>query len=147
MTSRRLHRSRRAAYTLVEVLAASGLIASAIGAASALSMTMARQEELTRGQAAAIRYAEAIARLWQLGVSPSAVLLTQTQGSPGSTGNNPMTFTISGVTTSSLGDDGGIPQGTVEKATVTVTYLPYGNDSDDQATIVLDVLRPAPSHR
>src|SRR5688500_10617618 len=103
MTSRRIHRSRRAGYTLVEVLAASGLVASAIGAASALSMSMVQQEELTRGQAAAIRYAEAIARLWQLGVSPSAVLLTQTQGAPGSAGYNPMTYTISAVTSTSLG--------------------------------------------
>src|SRR5687767_13146350 len=127
MNSRRIHPFRRAGYTLVEVLAASGLVAAAIGAASSLSMSMVRQEELTRGQAAAIRYAEAIARLWQLGVSPSGFLLAQTQGSPGSTGTNPMTFTISTVTTASLGDDGGIPQGSVEQATVTVTYLPYGN--------------------
>ena len=53
MISSRIHRSRRAGYTLVEVLAASGLVASAIGAASALSMSMVQQEELTRGQAAA----------------------------------------------------------------------------------------------
>lgn len=137
----------RAGYTLIEVLAASGLIATALGAASALSMSMTQQEELTRGQAAAIRYSEAIARLWQLGVSPSAVLLTQTQGALGSTGNNPMTFTISDPEASGMGDDGGIPQGTVERATVTVTYLPYGNEDDHQDTIVLDVLRPIASHR
>ncbi len=139
--------SRRAGYTLVEVLAASGLIAAALGAASALSMTMSKQEELTRGQAAAIRYAEAIARLWQIGVNPSDVLLTQTQGAEGSTGYNPMTYTIVQSTPASVGDDGGIAEGTVEQATVTVSYLPYGNPAGVQANITLDVLRPVSAHR
>lgn len=138
---------RRAGYTLVEVLAASGLMAAAIGAASALSMNMTSQEELTRGQASAIRYAEAIARVWQLGVAPSTVLLTQTQGAPGSTGYNPMSFTISTPSQVSLGDDGGISEGTVERATVTVTYLPYGNAAGNTATISLDVIRPIAAHR
>jgi type II secretory pathway pseudopilin PulG len=147
MTARPTHRAGRSGYTLVEVLAASGLVAAAIGAASALSMTMTRQEELARGQAAAIRYAEALARLWQLGVDPATVMLAQTQGSPGSAGYNPMTYTISGASSASVGDDGGISEGNVEAATVTVTYLPYGNADSAPATIALDVLRPASSHR
>lgn len=147
----RLHHSLsfRAGYTLVEVLAASGLIAAAIAASSALSMNMARQEELSRSQASAIRYAEAVARLWQLGANPSAVLLTQPQSLPevvnGSTVYGAMSFTVSASAAAGMGDDGGISQGSVEKATVTVTYLPYGSQTD--ATIVLDVLRPAASHR
>ena len=147
MTVRRFHRYSRAGYTLIEVLAAAGLVSAAIGAAAALSMTMTRQEELARGQAAAIRYAEALARLWQLGVNPADVMLSQTQGSPGSSGNNPMTYTFSGVSSTSVGDDGGITEGSVEQATVSVTYLPYGNADTAQATITLDVLRPASSHR
>jgi hypothetical protein len=148
MHSRRLHSSlSTAGYTLVEVLAASGLIAAALGAAAALGMSMTQQEELTRGQAAAVRYAEAIARLWQLGVNPAEVLLAQTQGAEGSTGGNPMTYQISSVVNVSLGSDGGIAQGTVEHATVTVTYLPYGSADDQHRTVVLDVLRPIASHR
>ena len=123
MTVRRFHRYSRAGYTLIEVLAAAGLVS------------------------AAIRYAEALARLWQLGVNPADVMLSQTQGSPGSSGNNPMTYTFSGVSSTSVGDDGGITEGSVEQATVSVTYLPYGNADTAQATITLDVLRPASSHR
>ena len=146
MTVRPLHSTiSRAGYTLIEVLAASGLIAAAISAASVLSMNMARQEELTRGQSAAIRYAEAAARLWQIGVNPSAVLLTQPQAVDGSTTYDAMTYTISAPAATSMGDDGGIPQGTVEQATVTVTWLPFGSSS--QTSIALDVLRPAATHR
>jgi len=150
MTARRPHLlPPRAGYTLVEVLAASGLVAAAIAASSALSMNMARQEELTRSQASAIRYAEAVARIWQLGANPAAVLLSQPQSLPevvsGSTVYDAMSFTISAPTASGMGDDGGISQGSVEQATVTVTYLPFGNQTE--ASIVLDVLRPAASHR
>ncbi len=156
MTSRRLTSfSSRSGYTLVEVLAASGLIAGAIAACSALSMNMSRQEELTRCQSAAIRYAEAVARIWQLGANPSAVLLLQpyaTPDKPNVTGDeaaslayHAMSYTISAPVATSMGDDGGIAQGTVEQSTVTVTYLPYGSQTN--ATIVFDVLRPVASHR
>ena len=153
MTARRL--PSRAGYTLVEVLAASGLVAAAISAASALSMNMSRQEELTRGQSAATRYAEAVARLWQIGADPSAILLTQPYGkadAPNVTGDEAaslsyqaMSFTVSAPSATSMGDDGGIPQGSVEQATVTVTWLPYGSTSP--TSIILDVLRPAAAHR
>ena len=135
----------RAGYTLIEVLAAAGIISAAIGAASALGMGITKQEELTQGHLGAIRYAEAIAKLWQLGIAPSTVLLAQTQGAEGSTGYNPMTWTIGTTSTISLGDDGGISQGTVEKTTVTVTYLPYG--ATDHRNITLNVIRPVAAHR
>lgn len=157
MTARRPHSlSPRAGYTLVEVLAASGLVAAAIAASAALSMNMAHQEEFTRSQASAIRYAEAVARIWQLGANPSAVLLTQPYAQPDKTPDDPeddaaalsyhaMSFTISAPAATGMGDDGGISHGSVEQAVVTVTYLPYGSQTN--ATIVLDVLRPAASHR
>lgn len=141
MKSLPIRPSGRAGYTLVEVLAAAGLITAAIGAACALSMNLTRQEELSRGQAAAIRYGEALARLWQLDVDPSSVLLTQTQGSPGSSGNNPLIPEISATTQVDLPSN----EGRVDKANVSVTYLPYGGAV--QKTITLDVLRPAASHR
>ena len=137
----------RSGYTLIEVIAASGLIAAALGAASSLGMTMTTQEELARGQASAIRYAEAIARIWQLGVSPADILLTQPQSSPGSTSYGTMTYSIALPTTESLGSDGGISQGSVEKTTVSVTYLPYGNAQGETVTINFDVIRPIASHR
>ncbi len=135
----------RAGYTLIEIMAAAGLIAAAVAAASSLSMTMTAQEELSRGQSAAIRYGEAVSRLWQLGVNPSAVLLAQHQGLQGSNGSSPMSFSIVDGTPVDLGDDGGIAEGTVETATVTITWRPYGSTSD--SFISFDVLRPAPVHR
>lgn len=139
-------RRARPGYTLVEVLAASGLIAASIGAAAALSMTMTNQEELARGQAAATRYAEAIARLWQLGINnPATVLLNEPQGIKGSSTWNPMTFTVTAGSPASLGDDAGINEGTVETATIAVTWRPYGSTAD--STLSYDVLRPPPGHR
>jgi prepilin-type N-terminal cleavage/methylation domain-containing protein len=135
----------RRGYTLVEVLASVGIISAAIGAAASLSASISKQEELTRGQTAAIRYAESIARLWQLDINPASVLLSQTQGAEGSTGLNPMTYTIATPVTISLGSDGGIDQGTVEKTTISVTWLPYGSAS--QNTFTLDALRPIAAHR
>ena len=136
---------RRVLPVVVLVAAISVAVAPHLGAASALSMNMTRQEELANGQNAAIRYAEALSRLWQLGVNPNSVLLTQTQGSPGSSGYNPMTWAISAPGTTSLGDDGGISEGTVETATVSVSYTPYGNNTP--ATISLAVIRPIAAHR
>lgn len=132
-------------YTLIEVLAAAGILSAAIGAAAALGMGITKQEELTRGQLAAIRYAETIGKLWQLGVDPANFVLTQTQGAEGSNGLNPMSWSIGAVTNVSLGNDGGIDQGTVEAAAVNVTYSPYGGSA--QRTITLDVIRPVAAHR
>lgn len=143
-----LHQRRsRSGYTLIEVLAASGLVAAAIGAASALGMTMSSQEELARGQAAAIHYAEAVARVWQMGVNPADILLSQPQGVKGSTTYSTMSYTIATPSNEGMGDDGGISQGTVEKTTVTVTYVPFGNAATDTATVSYDVIRPIASHR
>jgi prepilin-type N-terminal cleavage/methylation domain-containing protein len=140
-------RFARTGYTLIEVLIASGLIAAAIGAASKLSMTMTQQEEMARSQACAIRYAEAVARLWQLGVTPSSVLLTQTQDAIVGESGTPlaMSYSISTPVNTSMGSDGGIAQGTVEQATVSITYTPYGSPST--RTLSLDVLRPVADHR
>jgi prepilin-type N-terminal cleavage/methylation domain-containing protein len=145
--SRSLRGSARSGYTLIEVLVASGLVAAAIGAAARLSIAMTQQEEMARTQARAIRFAEAVARLWQLGVNPSTVMLAQTQDAVLAEGAAPtaMSYSISAPAATSMGTDGGIAQGTVESATVTVTYRPYGSPSN--ATLTLNVLRPAAAHR
>jgi type II secretory pathway pseudopilin PulG len=141
----------RSGYTLVEVLVASGLVAAAIGAAAKLSMTMSKQEEMARGQAAAIRYAEAVSRLWQLGANPADVLLSQTNGvyNPDPLTADSVNIMSAAITPvaggASLGTDGGIAQGNVEQATVTVTYRPYGSSAN--ASLTLDVIRPAAFHR
>lgn len=138
-------RRRRAGYTLVEVLAASGLIAAAIGAASSLSMTMTSQEEIARGHAAAIRYAEAVARLWQIGVNPSTVLLNQPEAVKDSNTATAMSYVITPGAATDIGLDAGVSEGTVETATVTVNWRPYGSTSP--STVTFDAIRPPAAHR
>ncbi len=140
-------RPARAGYTLIEVLMASGLIAAALGAASRLSLVTTQQEEMARVQAAAIRYAEAVARLWQMGVDPSTVLLPQVQDAVTGTSGTPlsMSYTISAVMNVSMGTDSGGSQGTVEGAAISVTYTPYNSSST--TTLTLDVVRPVAAHR
>ena len=140
------HSTSRRGYTLVEVIAASGLMAGAIAAAAALSMTMANQEEAAKTKAAAIRYGEAVARLWQLGVNPNNVLLTQTQPQKDASTYSAMSWAVQPASTpTALGDDGGISDGSVETATVNITWRPYGNTTD--ATLSFDVMRPPAAHR
>ena len=136
---------RRAGYSLIEGLVAAAILAAGIAAAASLAASMTQQEELARGQSAAVRLAETIARIWQMGADPSAVLLRQTQGLPGSSGVNPMTWSLSAISTVSLGADSGVSQGAMEQTTVTVTYTPSG--AATQATVTLTALRPPAIHR
>ncbi len=56
------------AYTLIEVLAASAIIAVSVGAAASISASVGQQEEYARRVAVARNYQENMARLWQLGL-------------------------------------------------------------------------------
>ena len=70
--SRRIRRRRRlAAYTLVEVLVASGILVMGLAAACMLSLTMGAQEEMNHRIALGLSLQENAARLFQLGVSPA----------------------------------------------------------------------------
>jgi prepilin-type N-terminal cleavage/methylation domain-containing protein len=64
----------RRAYTLLEVLAASAVIAVGMAAAVSLGSTMMLQEEMAWRVAVTRNYQENMARLWQLGLSPSDVM-------------------------------------------------------------------------
>ncbi|MDZ4286536.1 MAG: prepilin-type N-terminal cleavage/methylation domain-containing protein [Prosthecobacter sp.] len=61
------------AYTLVEVLAASAVVAVGMTAAVSLSATLMIQEEMAWRVAVTRNYQENMARLWQLGLSPADV--------------------------------------------------------------------------
>ncbi len=63
----------RKAYTLIEVLAASAIVAVAIGAAASLSASVNLQEEHARRIAVVRNYQENMARLWQLGLPPDEI--------------------------------------------------------------------------
>ena len=72
MLSSRLR--RRAGYTLIEVIASAAFIAVGMAGAVSLSTSMMVQEELNWRVSVARNYQENIARLWQLGLSPSEVM-------------------------------------------------------------------------
>lgn len=62
-------RARRAAYTLIEVLAAGAIISIGTTAMVSLSSTLMLQEELSTRVAITRNYQENMVRLWQLGLS------------------------------------------------------------------------------
>jgi hypothetical protein len=64
-----LLRARRAAYTLIEVLAAGAIISVGTTAMVTLSATLMLQEELSNRVAITRNYQENMVRLWQLGLS------------------------------------------------------------------------------
>lgn len=66
------NRRVRKAYTLIEVLAASSIIAVSMAASVSLSSTLMLQEELSWRVAVTRNYQENMARLWQLGISTTA---------------------------------------------------------------------------
>lgn len=67
-------RSRlRQAYTLIEVLAASAIIAVAVGAAASMTASVSLQEEHARRVAIVRNLQENAARLWQLGLRPDQI--------------------------------------------------------------------------
>lgn len=65
---------RRAAYSLVEVIAASGIIAIAVGAALSLSLATVGQEESGHRTSRAISIGESAARLYRLGLSSAEII-------------------------------------------------------------------------
>lgn len=64
-------RRRTAAYSLLELSLAAGVLAAGVAAAASLTMTSARIEETNHRKARVLATTEAAARLWQLGLSPS----------------------------------------------------------------------------
>jgi len=64
----------RAGYTLIEVLAASTVVAIGMSAMVSLTGTLMLQEEMTWRVAVTRNYQENMGRLWQLGVRPEDVL-------------------------------------------------------------------------
>ncbi len=66
---RHIQRAQRAAYTLIEVLAAAAIISIATTAMVSLSSTLMLQEELANRVAVTRNYQENTVRLWQLGLS------------------------------------------------------------------------------
>lgn len=70
-TSRFFSRLPRRGYTLIEVLAAAAVIAVGMSAAVSLVSSLMTHEELAWRTAITRNYQENMARLWQLGMSPT----------------------------------------------------------------------------
>lgn len=70
----------RRAYTLIEVLAASAIVAVGAGAAASLSATVGFQEDIARRVSVARNYQENMAQLWQLGMDPVDIVALMPTG-------------------------------------------------------------------
>lgn len=73
MNRRPIARPRQAAYSLVELTLATGILAAGVAAAASLTMTSSRIEEMNHRKARVLALTEGAARLWQLGLTPSQV--------------------------------------------------------------------------
>lgn len=102
----------RAAYTLIEVLVASALIALVLAGAAAMALIVVTQEEIGARVARVVNYQEQAVRLWQLGLEPSTIQ-TILPGEPAITS---LAFDTSTVTLTGVGN--------VEHAVCTITFLP-----------------------
>jgi hypothetical protein len=71
MNRRAISRHAQAAYSLVELTLATGILAAGVSAAASLTMTSTRIEEMNHRKARVLALTEGAARLWQLGLSPS----------------------------------------------------------------------------
>jgi prepilin-type N-terminal cleavage/methylation domain-containing protein len=132
--------SRPSGYTLVEILVAMSIIALAIGAASQLSLSQALTEEVNQKEGMALNYAENNARLWQLGVNPGSHLLNvQNYNS-----SNMTVSVVSGAQVNADDDNGSSPI-QLDRATVTVGYLPPGKTTP--TNVSLTALRAKPERR
>lgn len=111
-------RLRKRGYTLVEMVVSAAVIAVGMAGAASLSSTMMAQEELTWRVSVARNYQENIARLWQLGLSPSEVMALMPSAS-----GNPMLSEVVGAspTLTSTGQVNEDSMGVMESAVCSFT--------------------------
>ena len=126
---------KNAGYTLVEALVAAAILIIAIAAAVTLTLTMTAQEESNHEFSRAINFQEQAARLYQLGLSPTAI----SQILPPDPVVESLSFDVSETSLSGIG--------TVEGGTCTVVMesdSPQldGHDPVDSRTIQLTIVRP-----
>jgi prepilin-type N-terminal cleavage/methylation domain-containing protein len=133
----------RAAYTLIEVLVATALLALILAGAAAMALVVVSQQEAGVRITRAINYQEQAARLYRLGLSADeidAVLPEEPDVSAPSFSSE--TVAVPGV-------------GNMEKATCTITYSPNpdsgtwsagawtGGDASVERTRAVIVYRPS----
>jgi hypothetical protein len=143
-----IRRRARAAYTLLEVLAASSIIAVSMAASVSLSSTLMLQEELSWRVAVTRNYQENMARLWQLGISTTAPSIRTVMNIMPDQANNPVLNRIINGTPTMIAAGTTNPSnlGTMEVAFVSasVNISTQGADSVETqgAPFTLTVYRP-----
>ncbi len=112
----------RAAYTLIEVLAAASVIAVGMAAAVTLSSTLMIQEELAWRVAVVRNYQENMARLWQLGIGtgPLAADVRALMPDPSTNDMLAICFTVN-PTINAIGTTNPSDLGIMERAIVSAT--------------------------
>ena len=131
-----MKKKKNGGYTLVEALVAAAILIIAIAAAVTLTLTMTAQEESNHEFSRAINFQEQAARLYQLGLSPTAI----SQILPPDPVIESLAFDVSSTTVSGIG--------TVEAGTCTVvvesaTAELDGHNPVDSRTIEVTVVRPS----
>jgi type II secretory pathway pseudopilin PulG len=113
-----MNRPRTAAYTLIEVLIAAGVLLVVTAAAAALALATLTQEEINARIARCLNLHEQAARLYQLGLDPSTITLIL----PVDPAVASLTFTTAALPITNLG--------TVDQATTTLTYRTTPQNED-----------------
>ncbi|MEM7600124.1 MAG: hypothetical protein AAF357_01760 [Verrucomicrobiota bacterium] len=112
----------RRAYTLIEALVGSSVLAVGIGAAASMSLTLVTQEEINERSVRAFNYLDNASQLLRAGIAPVDI--------PGILPQEPLVTSL----TSSTRDVTVAGIGTIEAVTLTVTYDPSGASAANSPT-------------
>ena len=138
-TARSISRFARA-YTLIEVLAASAVVAVGMTAAVSLSSTLMLQEEMAWRVAVTRNYQENMARLWQLGLSPADVMSLMPEQSASPLLNQMINGTPSIIETG-VSDPGSLGKMQAAAVTVSVNVSQTPASESQGAPLTLNVYR------
>jgi prepilin-type N-terminal cleavage/methylation domain-containing protein len=132
----------RAGYTLIEVLAASTVVAIGMSAMVSLTGTLMLQEEMTWRVAVTRNYQENMGRLWQLGLRPEDVLNLMPSQADNAQLNQIINGTPSIIQTGTTNPSSlGVMQAAAVTAAVNISQNP---NAESQGTpLTLSVYRPS----
>lgn len=132
----------RAGYTLIEILAASTVVAIGMSAMVSLTGTLMLQEEMTWRVAVTRNYQENMGRLWQLGIRPEDVLNLMPSQSDNALLNQIINGTPSIIQTGTTNPSGlGVMQGAAITAAVNISQNPKTESQGSPLT--LSIYRPS----
>ncbi|MEM6916591.1 MAG: prepilin-type N-terminal cleavage/methylation domain-containing protein [Verrucomicrobiota bacterium] len=116
-------RKSKRAYTLIEALVGSSVLAVGVGAAASMSLTLVTQEEINERSVRAFNYLDNASQLVRAGVDPAQIQnILPTEPIVTSLATSSRNVTVSGL-------------GTIPAITLTVTYDPSGATEGNISTI------------